>query len=87
MDWMSVQWITTYWMPLLIAVVIGFILGWLFTGLSPRRKNAEYEAQLPTCKARAVAPSATCQMPRSRPTRSRAMSVAPPAPPTTCASS
>ena len=46
MDWMSVQWITTYWMPLLIAVVIGFILGWLFTGLSPRRKNAEYEAQL-----------------------------------------
>jgi chromosome segregation ATPase len=43
---MSVQWITTYWMPLLIAVVIGFILGWLLTGLSPRRKNAEYEAQL-----------------------------------------
>ncbi|HAJ37080.1 MAG TPA: hypothetical protein DCL15_15480 [Chloroflexi bacterium] len=46
MDWMSVQWITTYWMPLLIAVVLGFILGWLLTGLSPRRKNAEYEAQL-----------------------------------------
>lgn len=46
MEWMSVQWITTYWMPLLIAVVIGFILGWLLTGLSPRRKNAEYEAQL-----------------------------------------
>lgn len=46
MDWMSVQWVTTYWMPLLIAVVIGFILGWLLTGLSPRRKNAEYEAQL-----------------------------------------
>lgn len=46
MDWMSVQWITTYWLPLLITVVIGFILGWLLTGLSPRRKNAEYEAQL-----------------------------------------
>lgn len=46
MDWMSVQWITTYWLPLLIAVVIGFVLGWLLTGLSPRRKNAEYEAQL-----------------------------------------
>lgn len=45
-DWMTVSWITTYWMPLLIAVVIGFILGWLLTGLSPRRKNAEYEAQL-----------------------------------------
>lgn len=46
MDWMSVQWITTYWLPLLIAVVIGFVLGWLLTGLSPRRKNTEYEAQL-----------------------------------------
>ena len=46
MDWMNVQWIMTYWMPLLIAVVVGFILGWLLTGLSPRRKNAEYEAQL-----------------------------------------
>ena len=46
MEWMNVQWITTYWMPLLIAVVVGFILGWLLTGLSPRRKNAEYEAQL-----------------------------------------
>lgn len=46
MDWMNMQWITTYWMPLLIALVIGFILGWLLTGLSPRRKNAEYEAQI-----------------------------------------
>lgn len=46
MDWMNMQWITTYWMPLLIALVIGFILGWLLTGLSPRRKNSEYEAQI-----------------------------------------
>ncbi len=46
MDWMNMQWITTYWMPLVIALVIGFILGWLLTGLSPRRKNAEYEAQI-----------------------------------------
>ncbi len=46
MDWMNMQWITTYWMPLVIALVVGFILGWLLTGLSPRRKNAEYEAQI-----------------------------------------
>lgn len=46
MDWMNMQWITTYWMPLAIAVVIGFILGWLLTGLPPRRRNAEYEAQI-----------------------------------------
>ncbi len=46
MDWMNMQWITTYWMPLLIALVIGFILGWLLTGISPRRKKAELEAQI-----------------------------------------
>lgn len=46
MDWMNMQWITTYWMPLLIALVIGFILGWLLTGISPRRKNSEFEAQI-----------------------------------------
>jgi putative ABC transport system permease protein len=46
MDWMNMQWITAYWMPLAIAVVIGFILGWLLTGLSPRRLNKEYEAQI-----------------------------------------
>lgn len=46
MDWLNMQWVSTYWMPLVIALVIGFILGWLLTGLSPRRKNGEYEAQL-----------------------------------------
>lgn len=53
MDWMNMQWISTYWMPLLIAVVVGFILGWLLTGLSPRRKNAEYEAQLTDLQSKA----------------------------------
>jgi len=46
MDWLNMQWVSTYWMPLVIALVLGFILGWLLTGLSPRRKNGEYEAQL-----------------------------------------
>lgn len=46
MDWMTMEWITTYWMPLAVAIVIGFVLGWLLTGLSPRRKNAAYEAQI-----------------------------------------
>lgn len=53
MDWMNMQWISTYWMPLLIAVIVGFILGWLLTGLSPRRKNAEYEAQLADLQSKA----------------------------------
>ncbi len=52
MEWMNMQWITTYWMPLAIAVVIGFILGWLLTGLSPRRRNAEYEAQIADMQAK-----------------------------------
>jgi len=46
MDWLNMQLVSTYWMPLVIALVLGFILGWLLTGLSPRRKNGEYEAQL-----------------------------------------
>jgi len=46
MSWLNMQWITTYWLPLLISLILGFILGWLLTGLAPRRRNAEYEAQL-----------------------------------------
>ncbi len=52
MEWMNMQWITTFWMPLVIALVIGFILGWLLTGLSPRRKNAEYAAQIDDIQAK-----------------------------------
>jgi chromosome segregation ATPase len=52
MDWLNMQWISTYWMPLLIALVLGFILGWLLTGLSPRRKNAAYEAQIADLESR-----------------------------------
>ncbi len=52
MDWLSMAWISTYWMPLLIALVLGFILGWLLTGLSPRRKNAAYEAQIADMESR-----------------------------------
>jgi chromosome segregation ATPase len=52
MDWLNMQWISTYWLPLLIALVLGFILGWLLTGLSPRRKNAAYEAQIADLESR-----------------------------------
>jgi chromosome segregation ATPase len=52
MDWLNMTWITTYWLPLLLALVIGFILGWLLTGLSPRRKNAAYEAQIADMESR-----------------------------------
>jgi chromosome segregation ATPase len=53
MSWLNMQWITTYWLPLLISLIIGFILGWLLTGLSPRRRNAEYEAQLADLESKA----------------------------------
>jgi chromosome segregation ATPase len=46
MDWMSLQWITAYWMPLLIAVGIGLILGWLLIGLPAQRRNAELEERI-----------------------------------------
>lgn len=52
MDWLNMNWITTYWLPLLLSLVIGFILGWLLTGLSPRRKNAAYEAQIADLESR-----------------------------------
>lgn len=53
MDWLNMQWITTYWLPLLISLVIGFILGWLLLGISPRRKAAALEAQLADLEGKA----------------------------------
>ncbi|MBK8048994.1 MAG: hypothetical protein IPK16_18885 [Anaerolineales bacterium] len=47
------QWITTYWLPLLLSLVIGFILGWLLLGISPRRKAAALEAQLADLEGKA----------------------------------
>ena len=46
MEWLSVEWITANWVPVVVMLILGFILGWLFTGISPRRKNAEMEARL-----------------------------------------
>jgi chromosome segregation ATPase len=53
MDWLSLAWITTYWLPLLIALLLGFLLGWLLTGLPARRKNSAYEAQIADLESRA----------------------------------
>jgi chromosome segregation ATPase len=53
MDWLSLAWITTYWLPLLIALLLGFLLGWLLTGLPVRRKNSAYEAQIADLESRA----------------------------------
>lgn len=52
MEWLSMAWISANWMPLLVALVLGFILGWLLTGLSPRRKNSAYEAQIADLETR-----------------------------------
>lgn len=35
----------TSWAPLVVTLVIGFILGWLITGLPPRRKLSRMESQ------------------------------------------
>lgn len=52
MEWLSMTWISANWMPLVVALVLGFILGWLLTGLSPRRKNTAYEAQISDLEGR-----------------------------------
>lgn len=46
MEWMNAQWITTNWVPLLLAVMVGLILGWLLIGLPARRRNAELEERI-----------------------------------------
>jgi chromosome segregation ATPase len=52
MEWLSMAWISANWMPLLVTLLLGFILGWLLTGLSPRRKNSAYEAQIADLESR-----------------------------------
>ena len=52
MEWLSMTWISANWMPLVVALVLGFILGWLLTGLAPRRKNTAYEAQIADLESR-----------------------------------
>lgn len=37
-------WLTTYWQPLLIGAVLGFILGWLFLALPLRGRVKQHEA-------------------------------------------
>lgn len=46
MEWMNAQWITTNWVPLLLAVMVGLILGWLLIGLPARRRNAKLEERI-----------------------------------------
>ena len=33
------------WLPIVITLAIGFLLGWLITGLPPRRKLAQVQAE------------------------------------------
>lgn len=46
MEWMNIQWVAANWMPLLLAVVVGLILGWLLTGVPAGRRNAELEERI-----------------------------------------
>jgi chromosome segregation ATPase len=52
MEWLNMTWISANWVPLVVALVLGFILGWLLTGLAPRRKNTAYEAQISDLESR-----------------------------------
>lgn len=52
MSFLNPQWLAANWLPLVISLIIGIILGWLFTGISPRRKNKEYEAQIADMEAK-----------------------------------
>lgn len=53
MDWLSLQWISDYWMPLAVALLLGFILGWLFTGLPAGRRVGDAELRSADLDARA----------------------------------
>jgi hypothetical protein len=46
MEWLSLDWIVANWMPLLVAVVLGYLLGWLFTGRPAGRRAADSEARM-----------------------------------------
>ncbi|MGL4650141.1 MAG: hypothetical protein ACRC1H_12080 [Caldilineaceae bacterium] len=45
MEWLNLEWISANWMPLAVAVGIGFLLGWLFTGAPAGRRAKEAEAR------------------------------------------
>ncbi len=45
MYWLNMTWITENWVPLLVTLVLGFIFGWLLTGISPARRARTLEAR------------------------------------------
>jgi chromosome segregation protein len=53
MEWLSLNWIAANWIPLAVALLLGFILGWLFTGIPAGRRAGEAEARAADAEARA----------------------------------
>ncbi len=45
MYWLNMSWITENWVPLLVALVLGYLIGWLLTGMSPARRVRELDAR------------------------------------------
>ncbi len=45
MYWLNMNWIVENWVPLLVALVLGYLIGWLLTGMSPARRVRELEAR------------------------------------------
>lgn len=52
-QFLTPEYLSANWPALLVSLIIGFILGWLLLGISPRRKNSAYEAQVAELEAKA----------------------------------
>ncbi len=52
-QFLTPEYLSANWPALLVSLIIGFILGWLLLGISPRRKNKAYEAQVAELEAKA----------------------------------
>ncbi len=52
MYWLNIDWIVGNWAPLVVALVLGYLLGWLLTGLPARRRATENDARVTELEGR-----------------------------------
>lgn len=51
-SWLTIDFVAANWQPLLVALVLGYILGWLFTGIPNKRHANEAEDRSAGAEAR-----------------------------------
>jgi len=51
-SWLTIDFVAANWQPLLVALVLGYILGWLFTGIPNKRHANEAEDRSASAEAR-----------------------------------